>query len=85
MFVAKQFDIIIGVDTHIIMIPTPGGPVPTPLPHPFIGIVFDEITFVPIIGASILVGGIPRANAGTKVKNGMPHIPMGGPFQNALQ
>ena len=31
---AKQGDQITGIDTHIIMIPSPGGPVPTPLPHP---------------------------------------------------
>ena len=85
MFVAKQFDIIIGVDTHIVMIPTPGGPVPTPLPHPFIGIVFDPMTFVPMIGSTILVNGIPRGVAGTKVKNAIPHIPMGGPFQKPPQ
>lgn len=81
MFIAKQFDIIIGVDTHIVMIPTPGGPVPTPLPHPFIGIVFDPITFVPIVGSSIWANGLPRGLGGTKVKNAVPHIPMGGPFQ----
>ena len=81
MFVAKQFDIIMGVDTHIILIPTPGGPVPTPIPHPFVGIVFDPPEFVPIIGATILVNGIPRGQAGTKVKNAVPHIPIGGPFQ----
>ena len=81
MFIAKQFDIIMGVDTHIILIPTPGGPVPTPLPHPFIGIVFDPITFVPIVGSSVWANGLPRGQAGTKVKNAVPHIPMGGPFQ----
>ena len=80
MFVAKQFDMVMGVDIHIILIPTPAGPVPTPLPHPFIGIVFDPMEFVPIIGASILVSGIPRAQAGTSVKAVPPHIPMGGPF-----
>ena len=31
---AKQGDHITAIDTHIIMIPSPGGPVPTPLPHP---------------------------------------------------
>lgn len=78
MFVAKQFDIIMGVDTHIVQ---PPGPVPpVPIPHPFIGIVFDPPEFVPIIGASILVNGIPRGQAGTKVKNTVPHIPIGGVF-----
>ena len=30
---------VIAVDTHIVLVPTPGGPVPTPLPHPFSGMV----------------------------------------------
>ncbi|MEM6631462.1 MAG: PAAR domain-containing protein, partial [Bacteroidota bacterium] len=41
MIAAKHFDIVMGVDVHIIMIPTPGGPVPTPIPHPFVGMMFD--------------------------------------------
>ena len=80
MFIGKQFDMIIGVDIHIILVPTPGGPVPTPIPHPFIGIVFDPIEFVPFVGASIMVSGIPRAQAGTAVKCVPPHIPIGGMF-----
>ena len=28
---------MVAVDIHIVMVPTPGGPVPTPLPHPFSG------------------------------------------------
>ena len=78
MFIGKQFDMIIGVDIHIVQ---PPGPVPpVPIPHPFIGIVFDPMEFVPFIGASILVNGIPRAQAGTAVKSVPPHIPIGGMF-----
>jgi uncharacterized Zn-binding protein involved in type VI secretion len=33
---AKQGDKIVAIDTHIVMVPSPG-PVPTPLPHPFSG------------------------------------------------
>jgi len=39
---AKHLDIVTGVDIHIVMVPTPGGPVPTPIPHPFIGMIFDS-------------------------------------------
>ncbi|MDD9940436.1 MAG: hypothetical protein OXU20_05170 [Myxococcales bacterium] len=39
---AEHLDVVVGVDTHIVMVPTPAGPVPTPLPQPFVGIVFDE-------------------------------------------
>ena len=78
MFVGKQFDTIMGVDIHIIQ---PPGPVPpVPIPHPFIGIVFDPMEFIPFIGASILVNGIPRAQAGTTVKGLPPHFPIGGMF-----
>jgi RHS repeat-associated protein len=38
---SKHLDIVMGIDVHIVMVPTPGGPVPTPLPHPFIGMLFD--------------------------------------------
>ena len=78
MFVGKQFDIVMGVDMHIIQ---PPGPVPPlPIPHPFVGIVFDPMEFIPIVGASILVSGVPRAQAGTAVKGMPPHIPIGGVF-----
>jgi uncharacterized Zn-binding protein involved in type VI secretion len=35
--IAKEGDSVIAVDTHIVMVPTAGGPVPTPLPHAFSG------------------------------------------------
>jgi len=44
----KHFDPVIGVDIHIVMIPTPGGPLPTPIPHPFIGMVYELIDWIPI-------------------------------------
>ncbi len=36
---AKFFDIVLGVDLHMVMVPTPAL-VPTPLPHLFIGYVW---------------------------------------------
>lgn len=78
MFVGKQFDIVLGVDIHIVQ---PPGPVPpVPIPHPFVGMVYDPMEFVPILGASILANGLPRAQAGTTVKATVPHIPIGGVF-----
>ncbi|WP_207431280.1 DUF6531 domain-containing protein [Sabulibacter ruber] len=75
---AKQFDIVMGVDLHIIQ---PPGPVPPlPIPHPFIGIVFDPMDFIPVLGATILVNGIPRAQAGTAAKDIPVHFPIGGSF-----
>ncbi|MFH2036787.1 MAG: hypothetical protein ABIJ45_10325 [Candidatus Zixiibacteriota bacterium] len=72
---AKQGDQVVGVDIHIIMIPTPGGPVPTPLPHPFSGII-DSDTI-----SSVLIAGMPAAVVGSSASNTPPHIPQGGPFQ----
>jgi uncharacterized Zn-binding protein involved in type VI secretion len=34
---AKEGDKITAVDTHIVLVPSPTGTVPTPLPHPFSG------------------------------------------------
>lgn len=34
---AKAGDRIVATDTHVVMVPTSGGPVPVPLPHPFDG------------------------------------------------
>ncbi|MBK6444605.1 MAG: hypothetical protein IPF81_04620 [Bacteroidetes bacterium] len=80
MIAGKAFDIVTGVDIHIIGIPSPAGPIPTPLPHPFIGMVYDPMDFIPFIGATVMVNGMPRAQAGTGGKNVPPHIPMSGPF-----
>ncbi|MEL6852460.1 MAG: DUF6531 domain-containing protein, partial [Bacteroidota bacterium] len=76
----KMLDPVMGIDIHIIMIPTPGGPVPTPIPHPFTGMVFDPCDLLPIIGATVMVNGMPRAQAGTAAMAVPPHIPIGGPF-----
>ncbi len=73
----KHFVPIIGVDIHLIVIMG----VPTPIPHPFIGLIFDPMDYIPFIGASSKVNFVPRGNSGS---NGMlgtkVHIPMGGPF-----
>lgn len=75
---------IVGIDLHIILIPTPGGPVPTPIPHPFIGLVFDVGDYIPFIGSTVNVNFIPRGNAGTGGMLGSKvHIPIGGPFAMA--
>ncbi|PDW02682.1 PAAR domain-containing protein [Candidatus Viridilinea mediisalina] len=72
---AKQGDQIIGSDIHIIMIPTPGGPVPTPIPHPFTGIINGGLS------SNVKIGGMPAAVLGSTADNTPPHIPQGGPFQ----
>lgn len=72
---AKQGDQISAVDIHIIMIPTPGGPVPTPLPHPFMGIIDNNLS------PDVKIMGMPAATVDSIASNLPPHIPQGGPFQ----
>ncbi|MGA7671545.1 MAG: PAAR domain-containing protein [Nitrolancea sp.] len=72
---AKQGDQITAIDTHIIMIPSPGGPVPTPLPHPFNGIINGNLS------STVFIMGQPAATQGSTADNMPPHIPQGGPFQ----
>lgn len=72
---AKQDDEVIGLDTHIIMIPSPAGPVPTPLPMPFVGKLSGALS------SSVMIDGKPAAVKGSTADNQPQHIPAGGPFQ----
>ncbi|MFT3769476.1 MAG: PAAR domain-containing protein [Minicystis sp.] len=72
---AKQGDKVVGVDTHVIMIPSPGGPVPTPMPMPFTG------TLDGALASSIMIDNKPAATKGSTASNQPQHIPAGGPFQ----
>jgi len=72
---AKMGDQVVGVDTHIIMIPSPGGPVPTPLPHPFSGKIMSACS------QDVYINGKPAATKDSIANCIPPHIPQGGPFQ----
>jgi uncharacterized Zn-binding protein involved in type VI secretion len=72
---AKQGDQIMATDVHIVLIPSPGGPVPTPLPHPFVGIISGNLS------SNVQIMGLPAATQGSTADNTPPHIPQGGPFQ----
>lgn len=67
----------VGVDIHIVMVPTPGGPVPTPLPHPFNGLVDGGLV------QSVKIGGQAAAVVGSTATNTPSHIPTppGASFQ----
>lgn len=73
---AKQGDQIMATDIHIVMIPTPGGAVPTPLPHPFTGIIDGSLS------QDVNIMGMPAATVDSTASNTPPHIPQGGPFQS---
>jgi uncharacterized Zn-binding protein involved in type VI secretion len=72
---AKQGDRVMATDTHIIMVPSPGGPVPTPIPHPFIGILSQALS------TDVFIESKPAATVDSIAMNTPPHIPQGGPFQ----
>jgi len=72
---AKQGDKIVATDTHIVMVSTPTGPVPTPMPHPFNGIINGNLS------PNVKIMGLPAATVGSTAQNMPPHIPQGGPFQ----
>lgn len=75
---AKMMDPVMGVDVHLIQ---PPGPVPPlPVPHPFIGMLYDPMELAPFIGATVFVNGMPKATAGSEGKAVPPHIPIGGVF-----
>lgn len=66
---AKQGDQIVATDTHIVMVPSPGGPVPTPLPHPFTGIINGGLS------DDVKIMGMPGATVDSTADNTPPHIP----------
>lgn len=73
---AKQGDQVMAVDTHIVMVPG-SPPVPTPLPHPFAGIVNGGLS------SDVNIMGMPAATVGSTADNTPPHIatPPGTTFQ----
>jgi uncharacterized Zn-binding protein involved in type VI secretion len=68
-------DKVVGTDTHIIMIPSPGGPVPTPLPHPYAGTITGGCS------QNVMIANMPAATVGSTSMAAPPHVPQGGPFQ----
>jgi uncharacterized Zn-binding protein involved in type VI secretion len=72
---AKQGDQVMATDTHVIMIPSASGAVPTPLPHPFNGLLDGSLS------GDVNVAGKPAAVQGSTATNTPSHVPQGGPFQ----
>ena len=66
---AKQGDQIMATDTHIVMVPSPGGPVPTPLPHLFTGILNGGLS------SDVKIMGMPAATVDSTADNTPAHIP----------
>jgi uncharacterized Zn-binding protein involved in type VI secretion len=69
---AKKGDKIVSAtpgDIHIVMVPSPGGPVPTPLPHPC------KSDLKMKLAKKVNVQGKPGAMKGSKSKHMPPHFP----------
>lgn len=60
---------VVAVDIHSVMVPTPGGPVPTPLPHPFNGILDGGLV------QTVKINGQAAAVVGSTCTNTPSHIP----------
>ncbi len=74
---AKQGDQIVATDTHIVMVPSAGGPVPTPLPHPFVGMINGGLS------NDVNIMGKPAATVDSTADNSPAHVapPPGTAFQ----
>ena len=65
---ARQNDPVTGTDVHILLVPSPGGPVPTPTPLPFAGQLMTGLS------TDVLINGRPAAVQGSVAQNMPPHI-----------
>ncbi len=71
---AKMGDRVLATDTHVILVPSPGGPVPTPTPLPFAGIISGGVS------ANVFINGKPAATMGSTATNTPVHVPPNGSF-----
>jgi hypothetical protein len=76
--IATKTAVVTATDTHIVMVPSAAGPIPTPLPHPFVGQPSSGLV------QTVKVMGQPTMVDGAKVANRPPHIatPPGITFQS---
>jgi uncharacterized Zn-binding protein involved in type VI secretion len=66
---ARQNDPVTGTDVHILLVPSPGGPVPTPTPLPFAGQLMIALS------TDVLINNRPAATQNSIAQNMPPHIP----------
>ena len=65
---ARQNDPVTGTDIHILLVPSPGGPVPTPTPLPFAGKLMSALS------TDVFINGMPAATVDSIAQNVPPHI-----------
>lgn len=66
---AKEGDKVTATDIHIVMVPSPGGQTPTPLPHPFVGIINGNLS------SDVKIMGQRAATKDSTADNTPKHIP----------
>jgi uncharacterized Zn-binding protein involved in type VI secretion len=79
---AKQGDQIVATDIHIVLVPAPSAPpIPTPLPHPFVGVINGNLS------SDVNIMGMPAATVDSTADNTPSHIPTppGVSFQSPPQ
>lgn len=74
---AKQGDRILGMNTHVLMVPSPAGPVPTPTPMPFSGKLDGALS------DDVMIDDKAAAVKGSTASNTPAHVPTAGPFQKS--
>lgn len=73
---AKMGDSIVNAeDIHTVLVPSAGGPVPTPQPFPFDGKISANTSL------NVRVNSKLAATVGSMARNMPPHIPASGTFQ----
>jgi uncharacterized Zn-binding protein involved in type VI secretion len=73
--IAKEDDRIVGVDIHIVLVPSGSGTTPTPTPMPFSGKISQQLS------PTIFVDNKAAAVKGSVAENQPAHVPTGGSFQ----
>lgn len=69
---AKHGDRATATDTHLIQ--PPGPTAPTPVPHPFSGVIGGALS------ADVSIEGRPAATVNSTATSTPPHLPIGGTF-----
>lgn len=67
---AKQGDKIVALDMHIVMVQTGPSQTPTPLPHPFMGLIDGGLS------SDVKIMGLAAAVLGSTASNTPSHIPI---------